>query len=347
NWTTFTVGGALDVSSSGGTLTIGSATSGGGQTLAALGDLVFTHLTTMGIPGDPGNVDLTSTAGGIRGDAIGANGGVTIDAFGAIAIASLHARGGVNLSSQTALSLPAVTTGSGSVFDSPIINIGTIRPDAGVVGPFVLGFTGYRGAVGSELNVSVDGAPYVILSELREDNAQIATDAKAFAIDAGYIVDVLGLTTPYENLLMNNQTSRPVIGPDVQLFVPTYSFTLAQNIFLTTTSAFVVRYDGVGEIDDRPPGYGIFGASFVRDFDRQARDGDIPLILTTDEMGLPPSWRHAVWPNPIFFGSPAQSATPGVPAVNLGGALTVGEEIWQLANDNGGLEIVVRRRNRR
>src|SRR6185437_3664877 len=111
NWTTFAIGGALGVSTSGGTLTIGSATSGGAQILSSLGDLVFTRLTTTGISGDPGNVDLTSTAGAVRGGDIDAHGGVTVNGQ-SVALHDVTATlGPASLASATTLTGDALSTG--------------------------------------------------------------------------------------------------------------------------------------------------------------------------------------------------------------------------------------------
>src|SRR5581483_387361 len=102
--------GQLDVSAQG-PLTIGAATSGGGQTFSSVGDLVFTHLTTTGIPGDPGNVDLTSTAGAVRGGDIDAHGGVTLRGQ-TVALHDLTATlGPVSLNSATTLTGAALSTG--------------------------------------------------------------------------------------------------------------------------------------------------------------------------------------------------------------------------------------------
>ncbi len=50
-WSTLTVGTMLSAASTGGSLTIGAATSGGTQTLTSLGALTFGRLTTTGRPG--------------------------------------------------------------------------------------------------------------------------------------------------------------------------------------------------------------------------------------------------------------------------------------------------------
>jgi hypothetical protein len=170
------------------------------------------------------------------------------------------------------------------------------------------------------------------------------TDARSFTIDNGYIFDTLDLTTPYERLYMNNQLSQPVNGPDVQLFAPNYAFFLNQNSFRSTTTTFVVQYDGVAEIVDELPTGTILGASFVRDFDRQGRIGDTPPFSSADEFGAPPSWALSFSQNPPFVGVPGVVAEfPGVVATNLG----VGGETWEIADTGDGLNIVVKRKKKR
>ncbi len=303
---------------------------------------MFTQLTTTGLPGDPGNVDLTSTNGAIRGGAIDANGGVDVNAFGAIAIGAISARNGANFSSQTSLTLPSLTIGSGSVFASPIVDIGLITPNPSVTGPFELSVTGYHGVVGADASLTIEGAPSVIMDELREANAQIGTDATSFAINSGYITDIMTLTTSYERLYMNDQLSRPINGPDVQLFAPNFAFFLAQDAYLTTTSTFVVQYDGVAEIVDELSTGTILGASFVRDFDRQGRIGDIDPTTSIDELGLPESWSLAYSHAPVGGGGFVYTIS-GQVAVNMGD----GDELWQLTSDADGLHVVVKRRKQK
>ena len=55
------------MTSTGDQIALGAATSGGTQTIEAKNDLLFTQLKTTGASGDAGSIDLTSTAGAVKG----------------------------------------------------------------------------------------------------------------------------------------------------------------------------------------------------------------------------------------------------------------------------------------
>ena len=267
-WTALNVGTTLTADSTNGALTLGTATSGGSQTLEAQGNLTFTQLTTTGIPGDPGNVDLRSFGGGIQGNSVTVNGALDADALGPISIANILALGSIQVSSGTSITLGDLMTGSGTNFFSPIVKIGILSPAPGVTSPFEFSIAGPGGSVGTFASVMVHSPFPVAMGELREDLAIITTDATSFAIDNGYIVDALSLTTPFQTLYMNNQFPKPINNIGVQLYAQDYAFQFSQNNFRTTTTSFVVQYDLLAEIVDELPGGTILGASFVRDFDR-------------------------------------------------------------------------------
>ena len=77
DWNNLQVATTLGITATTGTLTVGTATSGGTQTLTAADNIVFNQLTTTGIVGDVGDVDLTSTSGSVLGGSISANGDAT------------------------------------------------------------------------------------------------------------------------------------------------------------------------------------------------------------------------------------------------------------------------------
>ncbi|MET3614016.1 hypothetical protein ABID16_002353, partial [Rhizobium aquaticum] len=86
--------------STGSTLTVGSATSGGTQTLHSKSDLTYTSLKTTGITGDAGDIALTSDTGAIAvngADTLEANGGFSLTAATTIAASSLKADQGAGL----------------------------------------------------------------------------------------------------------------------------------------------------------------------------------------------------------------------------------------------------------
>jgi hypothetical protein len=151
-------------------------------------------------------------------------------------------------------------------------------------------------------------------------DAQITTDAASFAILNGYIGYVMDLTTAFETVYMNNHLSAPVSGPTVQLFAPHKAFFLAQNVYRTVTTSFVTQYQDIAEIVDILPGGTLYGASFVRDFDRQGENGDAPRFIGLDDLGVPESWRLSErrYKKFLDFTPLIQLPASGLPAVNLG-----------------------------
>jgi hypothetical protein len=249
----------------------------------------------------------------------------------------LQALGAVTLSSQTALDLPDITAGSGTTFQSPIVDIGELQPAPGVASPFQFSIVGAQGGVGTFASVAVD-APLssILMPELREQNAVILTDAASYGIANGFILDTLRLTTPFEAIYMNNQYSRPINNIGIQLFAPQYSFSLEQYFYGMHTDTFVVQYNQPAEINDDLATGDIAGASFLRDFERLARDGDLMPTPSFDQFGMPLSFGPWLQPRPPGW----SDILPGsllVPPVNL----LAGDKVWQLVSRPGGLWIDV------
>ena len=80
DWTTLNAGTLINVRSTAGAVALGTATSGGAQTIRAANNVNFTALTTTGITGDAGSVDVTSDTGLIQGVTVAANGSAALTA---------------------------------------------------------------------------------------------------------------------------------------------------------------------------------------------------------------------------------------------------------------------------
>jgi uncharacterized protein YaiE (UPF0345 family) len=80
DWTTLNAGTQINVRSTAGAVTLDSATSGGSQAIHGTQDVNFATLTTTGITGDAGNVDVTSDNGLIQGVTVAANGSAMLTA---------------------------------------------------------------------------------------------------------------------------------------------------------------------------------------------------------------------------------------------------------------------------
>ncbi|MDP1581801.1 MAG: leukotoxin LktA family filamentous adhesin, partial [Bradyrhizobium sp.] len=80
DWATLNAGTTIDVVSTTGVVTLGTATSGGSQTIRAAQNATFGTLTTSGITGDVGDVTVTSDTAAIQGTTVAANGSATLTA---------------------------------------------------------------------------------------------------------------------------------------------------------------------------------------------------------------------------------------------------------------------------
>ena len=121
---------------------------------------------------------------------------------------------------------------------------------------------------------------------------------------------------------MNNWTPHPLRMDDTQLYQPTKGFFLRVDDWATDTNSYVVQYwFEAAQIHDLLRGNYWLGASMVRDFDRQGRNGaNGPMEI----------WRDS--PTPVRDGFPVQDfdrhldrirlkrviASGHGPAVNLG-----------------------------
>ncbi len=128
------------------------ATSGGTQTLTSQGALTFTQLTTTGVPGDPGAVDLTSYAGAVTGGDIDANGGVDIHGQSVALDDVSAAEGPVAIVSATTLTGDALSTGGSASLSAggdlrwSTLTVGTTLSAASTGGSLTIGRSDQRGA---------------------------------------------------------------------------------------------------------------------------------------------------------------------------------------------------------
>jgi hypothetical protein len=80
DWATLDAGKQIDIRSTGAGVTLGTATSGGSQTIRAAQDVNFNRLATSGTTGDAGDVTVTADAGLIQGVTLNANGSALLTA---------------------------------------------------------------------------------------------------------------------------------------------------------------------------------------------------------------------------------------------------------------------------
>lgn len=113
NLTTITTGTTLGITSTGSTVILGTATSGGAQTLEASGALSFTQLTTNGTANDNGNMSVTSDHAAITGGSVSAHGTASFvadGANGAISVVNATSGGAQSLHAANDVSFQTLTT---------------------------------------------------------------------------------------------------------------------------------------------------------------------------------------------------------------------------------------------
>ena len=302
-----------------GALTLGTATSGGTQTVTAYGALTFTQLTTTGTASDPGDVVLSARAAGVNGGSISAAGLVSINGVG-ITFDTIGARAGVNLNSSADISGNAITTqgnidiaaagttylnglsgavvslatpGSLTVNDLTVIAgidlaatnvvVGALHQASGAPGELALELTGFQGSVGHSAALTIDAPNGIYIPRLAETTVNIGTNAQQITIADALLTGTMRITTATSNLWFNDVSSQPVLGNDVQFFRLGDEFYLSQNGISTTTNATVVSYGSNAIIHEDVNGIIFNGASLVRDIDRQGRVGDDNLMPALDD----------------------------------------------------------------
>ena len=310
DWTNVKAARTFGATATAGGITLGSATSGGTQTLTAQDDLVYTNLTTKGRGTDLGDVNLQSLAGAVRGGTIHAHGlvsatgvgidfnhidapaGLTLNSFADITgggfttsgAVSIHAVGAVEFGDVTGASITLATPGDMSFNSLTVatamnlsadnLAIGLITQDPRSRGPLQLSITGYQGGIGTSAQLTIDAPNGLYVSQLREADAVIATNAFQIAMGDPTITNTLRLTTPDQVLLFDDASSQPVLGANVQFYQPSKDFYLTVDNRFIRTDSYIVQYDAGAQVQQDFGGALINGPSFVRDFDRLGRVGE-------------------------------------------------------------------------
>ncbi|WP_422857334.1 beta strand repeat-containing protein, partial [Bradyrhizobium japonicum] len=274
-WDNLNVGGTLDVTATAGGITVGTAISGGTQTLHAVNDIVFSQLTTTGIPGDAGDIDLRSDVGAISGGSISANGNTRFSSVGPLSLDRISGDV-VKLSSTGDLTIRSITATKGVNLAAATINVNIEQIGSTPPIPLVVNVTGSDGGAATSANISID-APSVIFNQFKVVDANVLTNAQAVAVLNGYVPGQMMLTTATQQVLLNNRTLAPSSWPTLQLYQPGGVFTMSQIGNANVSNAYVVFYtDGVSAtVTNYGPGhtccYDFTGASMVRNI---AIDGE-------------------------------------------------------------------------
>ncbi|WP_063195857.1 leukotoxin LktA family filamentous adhesin [Bradyrhizobium sp. AT1] len=241
-WDNLNVGGTLDVTATTGGITLGTAISGGTQTLHAVNDIVFSQLTTTGIPGDAGDLIVRSDTGSLRGGSISANGDTRFEVAGSVSFDRISGNI-VKMTSSGDLTINWVSVVSELDLAADTINVRGEQVRSNPAIPMILNITGYNGGVAKYANVWID-PDSIIVNQFRVVDANFWTDAHAVSILNGYVPGQLLLTTATQQILLNNRSLAPANGPSLQLYQPGGVFTMSQVGNANVSNAYVVYYTG-------------------------------------------------------------------------------------------------------
>ncbi|WP_441254224.1 leukotoxin LktA family filamentous adhesin [Bradyrhizobium sp. 613_E4_N2_2] len=267
-WDNLSAGGTLDVTATAGGITVGTAISGGTQTLHAVNDIVFSQLTTTGIPGDAGDLYVKSDTGSLRGGSITANGETRFDVAGSVSFDRISGDI-VKMTSSGDLTINWVSVVRELDLAADTINVRGEQIRSNPAIPLIMNITGYNGGVAKSANISID-PDSIIVNQFRVVDANFWTDAHAVTILNGYVPGQLMLTTATQQVFLNNRTLVPTNGPTLQLYQPGGVFTMSQIGNANVSNAYVVFY--TGDVSASVTNYGpthtccydFTGASMVR-----------------------------------------------------------------------------------
>ncbi|MGY4507986.1 leukotoxin LktA family filamentous adhesin [Bradyrhizobium sp. USDA 3650] len=268
HWDNLTAGGTLDVTATAGGITVGTAISGGTQTLHAVNDIVFSQLTTTGIPGDAGDLNVKSDTGSLRGGSISASGDTHFDVAGSVSLDRVSGNV-IKLTSSGDLTIDWVSVVRELDLAADTINVKGEQVRSNPSVPLIMNITGHNGGTATSANISID-PDSIIINQFRVVDANFWTDAHAVAILNGYVPGQLMLTTATQQVLLNNRTPAPSNWPSLQLYQPGGVFTMSQVGNANVSNAYVVFY--TGDVSATVTNYGpthtccndFTGASMVR-----------------------------------------------------------------------------------
>ncbi|MET4273159.1 MULTISPECIES: leukotoxin LktA family filamentous adhesin [unclassified Bradyrhizobium] len=242
HWDNLTTRGTLDVTATAGGITVGTAISGGTQTLHAVNDIVFSQLTTTGIPGDAGDLNVKSDTGSLRGGSISASGDTHFDVAGSVSLDRVSGNV-IKLTSSGDLTIDWVSVVKELDLAADTINVKGEQVRSNPSVPLIMNITGYNGGTATSANVSID-PDSIIINQFRVVDANFWSDAHAVAILNGYVPGQLMLTTATQQVLLNNRTPAPSNWPSLQLYQPGGVFTMNQVGNANVSNAYVVFYTG-------------------------------------------------------------------------------------------------------
>ena len=318
DWATLNAGTTIGVHSTGDAIDLVSATSGGSQTIHANQDVTFGHLTTTGIPGDLGDITVTSDNGSITGTSVSANGNAAFNSGNSINVTTMQA-GSATLSTPHDLTLGLLSVYRAMTLGADIIDVTAKQLPSVPPVPLHVTVTGYRGGVATHANLTID-PPQVIIDTLSIMDSTIDVDSPNLTITNGYVPGQMMLTTPAGEILLDNRGPGPVGGANLQLYEPGGVFTMQQIGNANFSNTQVVYYDTTISSTIINYGGGSFtGSSFIRNSLQDMRNGD------NDNLDV--TVLRALYFQGLVNGEPAHGPIEVIgngPAVNIEGLFGTG-----------------------
>ena len=242
DWANINVAGSLGITATASGITLGTVISGGTQTLHAARDIVFSQLTTTGIPGDAGHINLRSDLGSILGGSVFANGDAHFNTAGSIALDQVRGNT-IALAAPGDLRINFVSVVKELDLAANTINVTGRQIMSTPPIPLLMNVTGFNGGVATSANIKIDPIA-IIIDQFRVVDAIFVTDSPNVTIVNGFVPGQLMLTTLTENILLNNRSPVPSAWANLQLYQPGGVFTMSQNGNANVTDSYVVFYNG-------------------------------------------------------------------------------------------------------
>ena len=273
DWTTVNAGTTVNVHSTADNVDFGTVTSGGTQTIRAYQNVVFSALTTTGIPGDLGDIVVIAENGSISAGTVTANGDASFAGGRSINISAMQA-GSATLSAPQNLTVGMLKVYRAMTLGADVINVTAVQLPSLPPVPLYVKVSGYQGGVATLANLNID-PPQVIIDQFQVVDASVIVDSPSLTIANGYVPGQMLLQTPAGQILLNNRGPGPVGGNNLQLYQPGGVFTMKQLGNANFSNTQVVYYDSTISSTIINYGGGNFtGASFVRNAIQDMRNGD-------------------------------------------------------------------------
>jgi hypothetical protein len=281
------------ISVSAGTSSVAGAILGNGdgqiniKTVRPNAAIILTATNGIGTVAMPLTVDVpilsaTSVAGDININAIGdlrvpllsaPVGETNLNATGNFALDKVRGAN-VKFNSQGDINIAAITVTNSLKIAANTIEAGILQP-AGSPSPLVINFTGPNGGVAQNIVANIDAPNGTNFTQLLATDVSVTTSGLKVAILNGFVPGKLTLISPSQDIVLDNRSPVPTVGPSLQLYGPGRPFTLIQNHNAIFTTDFAVAYGVNSAVTALSV---IEGLSFIRDFPRSMQNGE-PLSI--------------------------------------------------------------------